>query len=646
MEISPYGKGCFYFRGNWIRIPPMQANKVTAKSPMRPDPKSVAGSSIGNGRRGDGGKYESSTGWGGVKPMTEEELQVCVANPTCMCVIAVALPLVRKIKSGLRPSLLRVIASTRAKVGDINGALATAQNIKNHLYHRSESLGDIALEQARAGDINGALGTIRSVDYAGTRILALGNVALTQARAGDAKSAADTFAVAVSEARSIDDVETRANVLCGIALTLMEAGDFKLARDMLADALPVARDICDAYARAKIMSDIALAQVKAGDGQSARNVFDTALSAAQSVDILAGPGGYPLSAAQITHNSAEQGGVIRGIALAQAKAGDFNGAFAVSKHIDYAPGRAMALCDIASTQAKIGDKQSARDTFAAALSIARDVERGVGQRVSLSAVASAKAKMGDVDDAITIVQSIGSASVYRAEALHAIALAQARMGDKQSVQNTLAAMHRIIGEIDNCQFVTHFDYEDALGCASFCIVSAQAQMGDFRGAMKTAMGIFSDSRRAIALTSVAKELAKRTEAEQSRKKSPKSALTSKDTSDPEIIRKVEKAAVAYVRKTLRADGWRVVSVESMKCGYDLHCTRPDGQMHVEVKGTRGDEPSFMLTRGEHERAQSDPKFALYLVLRAMDAPRLVVFSGGELLRKFDFQTVQYKATEK
>lgn len=116
--------------------------------------------------------------------------------------------------------------------------------------------------------------------------------------------------------------------------------------------------------------------------------------------------------------------------------------------------------------------------------------------------------------------------------------------------------------------------------------------------------------------------------------------------DPEIIRKVEKAAVSHVRKILQAKGWQVVSVETMKCGYDLHCTTPDGEMHVEVKGTRGDEPSFMLTRGEHERAQSDPKFALYLVLRALDAPRLLVFSGGELLRKFDFQTVQYKATEK
>ena len=116
--------------------------------------------------------------------------------------------------------------------------------------------------------------------------------------------------------------------------------------------------------------------------------------------------------------------------------------------------------------------------------------------------------------------------------------------------------------------------------------------------------------------------------------------------DPEIIRKVEKAAVAHVRKRLRAEGWRVSSVETMKCGYDLHCVKPDGEMHVEVKGTRGDEASFMLTRGEHERAQSDPKFVLYLVLRALDTPRIVVFSGEELLRKFDFQTVQYKATEK
>src|SRR4051812_6648218 len=51
--------------------------------------------------------------------------------------------------------------------------------------------------------------------------------------------------------------------------------------------------------------------------------------------------------------------------------------------------------------------------------------------------------------------------------------------------------------------------------------------------------------------------------------------------------KVERAAVRFVSAWYRREGWKVKSVEAMKCGYDLLCRRTGSAEHVEVKGVAG-----------------------------------------------------------
>ena len=606
----------------WIKIYAMQTMKITAKPPVPPDSKAAADSSIGNGRRGKKRKAHSVHGaeWPGKK------LQECVENPTCQCVIAAALSITRSIDAPIHHARVMCdIASAQAKAGDINGAFVTTQEINDATFcakalcgialaqtqaqardtcaralsfvqsiddiiFRNSVLHDIALAQAKSGDINGAFATVRKMNHEEYAAGALCGIAGELVEAGDVQSARDTCAHAWSFARSIDDDFFRVGALCNIAEVQTKAGDVRLALVTCAAALSSARNIGSTTLRIYALGVIALSRAEAGDAQSARDTFAAALSFARSMS-----------------DNVFRANVLSHIAEMQAEAGNINDALSIAQEINHATNHILALRKIALEQTKAGDKQAAQGTFAFALSIARNIDN----------------------------------TNNRASALRDIAETQAEAGDKQAAQDTFTFALSTIQNIDSAN-----PRVSGLRCV---IALAQAEAGDYRGAMKTAMEIIKKtSDRVDVLVAVARHLAAHPGPETKRgNPSPKRARIAIDApADPEIIRKVEKAAVAHVRKILRAEGWRVVSVETMKCGYDLHCVQPDKEMHVEVKGTRGDEPSFMLTRGEHERAESDPNFTLYLVLRALDAPRLVVFSGEDLLRKFDFQTVQYKATEK
>src|SRR5258708_7353942 len=65
--------------------------------------------------------------------------------------------------------------------------------------------------------------------------------------------------------------------------------------------------------------------------------------------------------------------------------------------------------------------------------------------------------------------------------------------------------------------------------------------------------------------------------------------------DPETNRRVEEAAVAFVTESYKKRGWRIISVESERRGYDLHCQKARTEECVEVKGVQGEVPSFIIT---------------------------------------------------
>ena len=332
--------------------------------------------------------------------------------------------------------------------------------------------------------IAAALFAARSVDSANSRVLALSAIAVAQVEAGNKQEARNTIAAALSVARSIDSADSRVVALSAIAEVQAKAGNKQEARDTVAAALSVARSIDSADSRVVALSAIAEVQAKAGNKQEARNTIAAALSVARSID------------------SADSRVVaLSAIAEVQAKAGNKQeardtvaAALSVARSIDSADSRVVALSAIAEVQAKAGNKQEARDTVAAALSVARSIDFVISRAEALSAIAEAQAKAGNKQGArdtfaaaLSVARSIDFAD-YRAEALGVIAKAQA--------------------EAENITARNIDDASDSTGDLGD-ISEAQMEVGNFRGAMKTAMKIEEDDVRAEVLAGIAKHLAAR-----------------------------------------------------------------------------------------------------------------------------------------
>lgn len=78
-------------------------------------------------------------------------------------------------------------------------------------------------------------------------------------------------------------------------------------------------------------------------------------------------------------------------------------------------------------------------------------------------------------------------------------------------------------------------------------------------------------------------------------------------------RALEKRSVLLATKHFEAQGWTVKDVGASK-PYDLHLTRGDEKLHVEVKGTTSDGSQIILTRAEVEwQRKFAPDNALVLV---------------------------------
>lgn len=109
-------------------------------------------------------------------------------------------------------------------------------------------------------------------------------------------------------------------------------------------------------------------------------------------------------------------------------------------------------------------------------------------------------------------------------------------------------------------------------------------------------------------------------------------------------RKVEAAAIKYVREYFRAHGCAVRDVSATKCGYDLECRRGRVILHVEVKGTRGPDQKFILTRNEERTWKTDRHFRLALVTNVLGSPALFQFRGPRSLSRICFEPIAYVCT--
>ncbi|HVF51545.1 MAG TPA: DUF3883 domain-containing protein [Pyrinomonadaceae bacterium] len=114
--------------------------------------------------------------------------------------------------------------------------------------------------------------------------------------------------------------------------------------------------------------------------------------------------------------------------------------------------------------------------------------------------------------------------------------------------------------------------------------------------------------------------------------------------DPETNKKVERAAILLVTEWYENHGWRVLSVETKKCGYDLRCNKQGVVKHVEVKGIRGTGLSFIITAGEMRQARNNPQFVICMVTSALsENPQIFRYSGEEFIKKFNIVELAFRA---
>ena len=111
-------------------------------------------------------------------------------------------------------------------------------------------------------------------------------------------------------------------------------------------------------------------------------------------------------------------------------------------------------------------------------------------------------------------------------------------------------------------------------------------------------------------------------------------------------KEVETAAISFVSNLYKLKGWYVESVENEKCGFDLLCTQHEEIENIEVKGIKGKEIGFIITRGELEQAKQNSNFVLYAVTQALSSPQPHRFNGPAVLSNFDLVELQYRATYK
>lgn len=109
-------------------------------------------------------------------------------------------------------------------------------------------------------------------------------------------------------------------------------------------------------------------------------------------------------------------------------------------------------------------------------------------------------------------------------------------------------------------------------------------------------------------------------------------------------KKVEVAAITFVKKWYHDHGWTVNSVENERCGYDLDCRKESRQENVEVKGVSGRFPSFIITAGEVTQARKNPNFVLSVVTEALSKEKKIIrYTGDEFLTKFICEPLQFRA---
>jgi RNA polymerase sigma-70 factor (ECF subfamily) len=321
---------------------------------------------------------------------------------------------------------------------------------------------------------------------------------------------------ALEAARTVTDPEAKLRVLLRIAAVQYKTGDTAGARKTRQEAFELAKGFAKGKARADALENVAWVQIEAKDRDA---VLATLQQAEQAVAAI--------------EDANEKATPLTRLVSVQGAAGDFEGGLRT-----LANGGSLqpTLLWMFANRIPFEDKEAARNTLKKALETVKfDERRAKGERTSgLTSVAAAQVRLGDLEEALKTAGTLGdnqdncleviaatqagmgdiAGAVRtakpikqvdpRADALAAIALAQAKAGDLKIARSTLDEVRALAASIQKAQRSRRpppgvFQPPNfRLGHLWARISLIQLLIGDRDGALQTANSLESDYAKAQA----------------------------------------------------------------------------------------------------------------------------------------------------
>jgi hypothetical protein len=304
-----------------------------------------------------------------------------------------------------------------------------------------------------------AIETTYGIGSADTHAAAIGAIAEAQVRSGNVPAALGT-------AKGIKDDQVRAKVLSTIAEAQVRAGDVPAALEMI-------QHIADQQVRVKVLGTIAAAQVHADDVVAVQKMLQQEQKAAYM--------------AYMPRRKEKQADYVRlagTIAEAEARAGDqdaaratFATALQVAREIEPPADRAKALRALAAAHARAGDQDAAQATFAAAFDAAHDIA-GAGPRLAVQHAISAQAQVhaGDVPTALETARHIADQQL-RDEVFSTIAAAQVHADDVPAALETVRSLEAPWSRVAALRAVVEAHASDTAAMRTILAAASEAVRG-------------------------------------------------------------------------------------------------------------------------------------------------------------------------
>jgi tetratricopeptide (TPR) repeat protein len=269
------------------------------------------------------------------------------------------------------------IAALHADIGNaqaLNNARLIARSTPN-ARQRDVALSYVAGVQALSGDVRGALATSNAIKDGTSKAYALTRIAGTRTYSPDDPAIPELLERALSTARRAKPTGATPAVLCEIAHSYMLLGDLAQARSALDHAYRIAMSKRGLRYSAATVEKIARLRARTGDIAGALTIS----------------AGVPDGSARAL--------LVHDILAVQAEKDDVRGAIRTAETLGDVRLQVAALFGIVGVQMTNGDVQGARVSLKRVLELTRDTADAGFRSHSLGAVAAAQVELGDRTDA-------------------------------------------------------------------------------------------------------------------------------------------------------------------------------------------------------------------------------------------------------